>query len=146
MTTSPKNPWLGIIATILGCLAVLAAVLPTWVLPLIQPPPPAGKVIVDTAQKVKDRVIAKAKGIEYKEPERKADWYRILAAAAMTLGAFAIVFAAISFVAHEPWRFAAAAATLGAGAVVFQFSLMVVFAIFGLVLIAIVCSAVGAIF
>ena len=143
MTTAPKTHWLGIIGTFFGCLAVLAAVLPTWVLPIVMPPEPVDKVVVDTAQKIKERVVAKAKGVEYKEAERKTDWYRVLSAAAVTLGALAIVLAAISFVAREPWRFAGAAATLGAGAILFQFSLLVAGALIAVLLIAVILNALG---
>lgn len=143
MTTSPKTHWLGIVGTLFGCLAVLAAVLPLWVLPIVQPPDPADKVVVDTARKIKERIVAKARGVEYPEAERKTDWYRVLSAAAVTLGALAIVFAALSFVAREPWRFAGAAASLGAGAILFQFSLMVAAALIAVLLIAVILNALG---
>jgi hypothetical protein len=116
MTTTQKTHWLGIIGTIFGCLAIVAAVLPTWVLPAIIPPEPVDKVVVDTAENIKDRVAARALGVEYKEPERKLDWSQILAIAAVSLGVLSLVLAAISFVANEPWRYAGAAATLGADA------------------------------
>ncbi len=131
------------IGTFFGCLAILAAVLPTWVLPIVMPPAPVDKVVVDTAQKIKVRVVAKAKGVEYKEAERKPDWYGVISAAAVTLGALAIVLAAISFVAREPWRFAGVAATLGAGAILFQFSLMVAGALIAILLIAALLNALG---
>lgn len=141
MTTTRKTHWLGIIGTIAGCLAVVAAVLPTWVLPVLIPPEPVDKIVVDTAQKIKDRVAAKIKGVEYKEPERKLDWYKVLAIAAVSLGVLALIFAAISFVTHEPWRYAGAAATLGAGAIVFQFSLLVAGVLIGILLLFVILSA-----
>jgi len=141
MTTAQKAHWLGIVGTVVGCLSVVAAVLPTWVLPAIIPPEPVDKVVVDTAQKIKDRVAARVKGVEYREPERKLDWYQIFAIAAVTLGVLALLLAAISFVAHEPWRFAGAAAMLGAGAIVFQFSLLVAGALLGIVLIFVILNA-----
>ena len=64
--------------------------------------------------------------------------------AAATLGALALVLAAISFVAREPWRFAAAAAALGAGAIVFQISIALAAALVAIVLIAVVLGAFGA--
>jgi hypothetical protein len=132
MTATQNKHWLGIIGTIFGCLAIVAAVLPTWVLPVVLPPEPVDKVVVDTAQKIKDRVAARVKGVEFKEPERSLDWYKILAIAAVSLGVLALIFGAVSFVAHEPWRYAGAAATLGAGAIVFQFSLLVAGALLGI--------------
>lgn len=141
MTTTQKKHWLGIIGTLVGCLAIVAAVLPTWVLPVLIPPKPVDKVVVDTAQKIKDRVIAKVKGVEYKEPQRKLDWYHVLAITAVSLGVLALIFAAVSFVVHEPWRYAGAAATLGAGAIVFQFSLLVAGALLGILLLFVILSA-----
>jgi len=143
MTNAPKAHWLGMIGTFFGCLAILAAVLPTWVLPIVMPPAPVDKVVVDTAQKIKERVVAKAMGVEYKEADTKADWYGIFSAVAATLGALAIVLAGISFVAREPWRFAGVAATLGVGAILFQFSLMVAGALIAVLLIAVILNALG---
>ena len=37
MTASIRRPWFGLSATLFGCLAVLAAVLPLWVLPVLLP-------------------------------------------------------------------------------------------------------------
>src|SRR5687768_14707851 len=141
MTTMPKRYWLGIIGTLFGCLAVVAAVLPLWVLPVIIPPAPVDKVVVDTAQKIKDRIAAKIKGVEYKEAARKLDWYNVFAVVAVSLGVLALIFSAISFVAHEPWRFAGAAGALGAGAILFQFSILVAGALLGILLIFVILSA-----
>lgn len=135
-----KHHWFGIAGTFLGCLAIVAAVLPTWVLPIVAPPPPVDRVVVDTAHKIKDRMIAKAKGVEYQEAKRPTDWYQILAVVAVSLGVLALIFAAVSFITREPWRFAGAAAALGAGAIVFQFSLLVAGALIGLLLIFIILS------
>jgi hypothetical protein len=143
METTVKNHWFGIIATALGCLAVVAAVLPTWILPLIVPPQPVDRVVVETAQKIKDRVIAKAKGVEYQEAKRAPDWYQILAAVAVTLGVLALVLAAVSFVVREPWRYAGVAGTLGAGAIVFQFSLLIAGALIGVLLIFVILNYLG---
>ncbi len=46
-STAPSRR-LGIIGSIVGVLAMIAAVLPHWVVPIVFPPPPADKVIVDT--------------------------------------------------------------------------------------------------
>ena len=143
METTVKRHWFGIVGTALGCLAIIAAVLPTWVLPLLVPPPPVDRVVVDTAQKIKNRVIAKAKGVEYQEPKRALDWYQVLAAVAVTLGVLALVLAAVSFVVREPWRFAGAAGALGAGAIVFQFSLLIAGALIGILLIFVILNYLG---
>lgn len=143
MTASIRRPWFGLSATLFGCLAVLAAVLPLWVLPVLQPPEPLDKVIVSTAEKVKARIAAKARGVAYQEPARRTDWYRVLAAAAATFGALAIVLAAVSAVAREPWRFAAVAAALGVGALLFQLLVALATALIVCQLILVVLSALG---
>lgn len=143
MTASIRRPWLGLSATLLGCLAVLAAVLPLWVLPVLLPPEPLDKVIVSTAEKVKARIAAKARGVAYQEPARRTDWHGVLAAAAATFGALAIVLAAVSAVAREPWRFAAVAAALGVGALLFQLSVAVATALIVCLLILVILSALG---
>jgi hypothetical protein len=140
MKTAATHHWFGIIGTFLGCLAIVAAVLPTWVLPIVAPPPPVDRVVVVTAYKIKDRLIAKAKGVDYQEAKRATDWYQILAMVAVSLGVLALILAAISFITREPWRFAGAAAALGAGAIVFQFSLLVAGALISLLLIFIILS------
>lgn len=143
MNSAAKKHWLGTIGTLFGCLAIIAAVLPTWVLPHVLPPEPADKIVVEVAQKIKDRVIAKAKGEEYQEPARKTDWYSVFSTLAVTLGVLALVLGAISFVAHEPWRFAAAAGALGTGAIIFQFSLLVAGALIAILLIAVILNVLG---
>jgi hypothetical protein len=143
METTVKRHWFGIAGTALGCLAIVVAVLPTWVLPIFVPPPPVDRVVVETAQKIKDRVVAKAKGVEYQEAKRALDWYPILAAVAVTLGVLALVLAAVSFVVHEPWRYAGAAGLLGAGAVVFQFSLLIAGTLLGILLVFVILNYLG---
>lgn len=143
MHGATKKHWFGMMATLFGCLAMVVAIIPVWVLPLVLPPDPIDKVVVDTAHEIKNRVVAKAKGIEYREPKKKTDWYQALAATAVILGVAALVFGAISFVAREPWRFAAAAGALGAGAILFQFSLMVAGAVIAVLFMAVVLNALG---
>ena len=96
MTTAPQKHWFGLFGTLFGCLAILAAVLPLWVLPLVQPPEPIDKVVVDVAQRIKDRVAAKVQKVEYKEPATRANLSKVLSAVAVSLGALALVCAAVS--------------------------------------------------
>ena len=100
-------------------------------------------MIVSTGAKVKARIAAQAKGVAYQEPARRTDGYRVLAAAAATFGAMAIVLAAVSAVAREPRRFAAVAAALGVGALLFQLSVAVATALIVCLLILVVLSALG---
>ena len=45
----------GTIGSIIGLLALIAAVLPHWIMPMIFPPPPVDQVIVETGHRLKDR-------------------------------------------------------------------------------------------
>ena len=56
----------GTIGSIIGLLALIAAALPHWIMPMIFLPPPVDQVIVETGHRLKDRLIARAKGIEYR--------------------------------------------------------------------------------
>ena len=143
MDTVARKSWFGITGTAVGCLAIVAAVLPTWVLPVVIPPSPIDKVVVETVQKIKDRVVAKAKGFEYQEPKRTVDWYQTFAVAAVSLGVLALILAAVSVVAREPRRYAGAAGVLGAGAIIFQFSLLIAGALICILLIYVVIAALG---
>jgi len=136
--TKARQHWFGFIGTLLGSLGMLAAATPVWILPVLQPPEPIAKVVVDSAKEIKDRLLAKAQGKEYQEPRRPADLYQIFPAVAVTLGVLALACAGVSTLQREPRRFAVVSATLGAAAIVFQFSLLVV----GVLLIALVVAAV----
>jgi len=110
---------------------------------LVQPPEPIDKVVVDVAQRIKDRVAAKVQKVEYKEPATRANLSKVLSAVAVSLGALALVCAAVSFVVKEPRRFAAAAAALGVGAILFQFSLIIASALLAILLVMVVLNALG---
>src|SRR3954454_1276555 len=96
---------LGIIGSIVGVLALMAAVLPHWVVPIVFPPPPADQVIVDTGHRIKDRVIARVKGVEYQAPkvEKSAgrSWSETASATAISLGLLAILLSVLSLIFRE---------------------------------------------
>ena len=127
-TTSSAAPSrrLGIIGSIVGVLALMAAVLPHWVVPIVFPPPPADKVIVDTGHRIKDRIVAKVKGVEYQAPkvEKSAgrSWSEIASVTAISLGLLAILFSVLSMIFREERLLAAVAATLGTGAIAIEIS------------------------
>jgi hypothetical protein len=138
-----KISWLGNFAVAFGSLALVLAILPTYLLPLLSPPESADKVVIDFARKIKDRAIATVKGVQYQEPQAKRDWYQILAAAAMVFGVLAIIFAAGSFIAKESWRYAVVGSALGIGAVMVQFSLLVAGILVVIVLVAVILNFLG---
>src|SRR5262249_51328110 len=106
-TTSSVVPsrWLGVIGSLVGVLALIVAVLPHWVVPAIFPPPPADQVIVDTGHRLRERLVARAKGIEYQAPKLETTTGDRLSeassVAAISLGLFAILFAVLSLVFRQ---------------------------------------------
>jgi hypothetical protein len=132
----------GTIGSIVGLLALVAAVLPHWVIPMVFPPPPIDQVIVDTGHRLKERLIARAKGTEYHAPQRErtdADrWNDGLAIAAVSLGLLAIVFAVCALIFREERVLAGTATALGVGAIAFQLAIV---AMGALILIVIVYVA-----
>jgi hypothetical protein len=118
----------GVIGSLIGVLALIAAVLPHWVLPVIYPPPPADQVIVDTGHRLKDRLIAKVKGIEYHAPLREKSTASQLSdaasIAAISFGLLAILLAVLALVFREERLLAGAAAALGTGAIAIEISFL----------------------
>jgi hypothetical protein len=129
----------GMIGSIVGLLALIAAVLPHWVVPMVYPSPLIDQVIVDTGHRLKERLIARSKGVEYRAPQRvrsDADrWNDGLALGAVSLGLLAIVFAICSLFFREERLLAGVSAALGSGAIAFE---LAVVAIGALILIAII--------
>ncbi|WP_245329081.1 hypothetical protein [Bradyrhizobium centrolobii] len=140
-------PRLGVIGSLIGMLALIAAVLPHWVVPMIYPPPPADQVIVDTGHRIKDRLIAHAKGIEYQapKPEKSAgrSWSETASAAAISLGLLAILFAVLSLVFREEKLLAAVAGVLGAGAIAVEISFFIIYALIAIAILYVVASIIG---
>jgi len=148
MTSSETNSVLpsrrlGVIGSLVGLVAFITAVLPHWIVPMLSAPPPADQVIVDTGHRLKDRLIARAKGVEYQAPvQEKSAGARLssdLAAGAVALGPFAIAFSVFSLIRREEKLLAGVSATLGIAAIAFEFSFFVIGA---LILIAIIYAVV----
>ena len=148
-TTSSAVPSrrLGIIGSIVGVLALMAAVLPHWVVPLVFPPPPADKVIVDTGHRIKDRVIARVKGVEYQAPkvEKSAgrSWSETASVTAISLGLLAILLSVLSLISREERLLAAVAATLGTGAIAIEISFFMIGALILIAILYVVGNIIG---
>ncbi|MDE5460718.1 MULTISPECIES: hypothetical protein [unclassified Bradyrhizobium] len=138
---------LGIIGSIVGMLALMAAVLPHWVVPLVFPPPPADQVIVDTGHRIKDRVIARMKGMEYQAPkvEKSAgrSWSEASSVTAISLGLLAILLSVLALIFREERLLAAVAATLGTGAVAIEISFVVIGALILIAILYVVANIIG---
>jgi hypothetical protein len=134
VSSAPQSRRLGIIGSIVGLLALIAAVLPHWVLPALYPPPPADQVIVDTGHRLKERLIARAKGVEYQAPrEEESLGHRLssdFSTAAVSLGLLAMVMAVLSPVFREEKLLAGISAALGITAIAVEVSFFVLGVLF----------------
>ncbi|KGT77577.1 hypothetical protein MA20_23715 [Bradyrhizobium japonicum] len=148
-TTSSALPSrrLGIIGSIVGVLALMAAVLPHWVVPMIFPPPPADQVIVDAGHRIKDRVIARVKGVEYQAPkvEKSAgrSWSEAASATAISLGLLAILLSVLALIFREERLLAGVAAILGTGAIAIEISFVMIGALILIAILYVVANIIG---
>jgi hypothetical protein len=139
--TEPRR--LGVLGCIIGLLALAAAVLPQWLLPVLVPSKPLDQIIVETGQRVKARLLAKAKGVEYQsnqEPSSSERLHQLFSIAAVSLGTLAIAFAVFALIRREEKLYAKVAGGLGAGALAYQ---LFALAIGALIVIAIVYAVLG---
>ncbi|MBR0903045.1 hypothetical protein [Bradyrhizobium liaoningense] len=138
---------LGIIGSIVGVLALMAAVLPHWVVPLVFPPPPADKVIVDTGHRIKDRIVAKVKGVEYQAPkvEKSAgrSWSETASVTAISLGLLAILLSVLSLIFREERLLAAVAAATGTGAIAIEISFFMIGALIVIAILYVIGNIIG---
>jgi hypothetical protein len=138
---------LGVIGSLIGLLAFIAAVLPHWVVPMIYPPPPVDQVIVDTGHRIKDRIIARVKGVEYQAPkvEKSAgrSWSEAASVTAISLGLLAILLSVLALVFREERLLAAVAATLGTGAIAIEISFVVIGALILIAILYVVGNIIG---
>ncbi|MGT2436961.1 hypothetical protein ACU4GH_15040 [Bradyrhizobium betae] len=138
---------LGIIGSIVGILALMAAVLPHWVVPILFPPPPADQVIVDTGHRIRDRVIARVKGVEYQTPkvEKSAgrSWSETASVTAISLGLLAVLLSVLALIFREERLLAAVAATLGTGAIAIEISFVVIGALILIAILYVVGNIIG---
>jgi hypothetical protein len=138
---------LGIIGSLVGVLALMAAVLPNWVVPIVFPPPPADQVIVDTGHRIKDRVIARVKGVEYQAPkvEKSAgrSWSETASATAISLGLLAILLSVLSLIFREERLLAGVAAILGTCALAIEISFVMIGALILIAILYVVGNIIG---
>ena len=138
---------LGVIGSLVGLLAFIAAVLPHWVVPIMYPPPPVDQVIVDTGHRIKDRIVARVKGVEYQAPkvEKSAgrSWSEAASVTAISLGLLAILLSVLALISREERLLAAVAATLGTGAIAIEISFVMIGALILLAILYVVGNIIG---
>jgi hypothetical protein len=116
-SSAVKPRRLGVIGCIVGLLALVAAVLPPWVVPAIFPPPPFHQVTIDSRPKLKDLLIGHPNGVDHQvrvRDEGIGDRLRdAFSTAAVSLSLLAIVLAVLSLIFREEKLFAGVSAVLG---------------------------------
>jgi hypothetical protein len=128
MPNSPvQSRRLGVIGCSVGLLALIAAVLPHWVVPAIFPPPPFEQVMDDTSHKLRDRLLGHKKGVEIQTRVRDEGWFgdrvsSAFSAAAVSLSLFAIALAVVSLIFREEKLYAGVSAALGIVALAIEVS------------------------
>lgn len=137
----------GVIGSIVGLVAFIAAVLPHWVLPVIYPPPPVDKVIVDTGHRLKERLLARVKGVEYQTPPREKSTGSQLSDAssigAISFGLLAILLSVLALVFREERLLAAVAAALGTGAIAIEISFLFMGVLILIAVLYVVANIIG---
>jgi hypothetical protein len=116
----------GMAGSIIGLLALIAAIIPQWVIPAA----PARQIAVETGHSLKERVATKLRNLIDKQQETKSGlsdldfWKQRFAIAAVLLALLAIALGVFSIFRREEKLYAGAAAVLGAGAIALQLTIL----------------------
>ncbi len=148
VATSPsrKITRLGIAGLVVAFLALAAAVLSPWVIDALEPDrPPIDEVAADVAVRIKDRIVAKAKGQTYATPANpeRAGWAKAYPVGVIAAGFLAVVVGVIGLVAHHHRRLNTATVAVGTSAIVFQYALLIAAALLLILLIGLIFSSIG---
>ena len=142
-----KRSIIGGIGLAFALLALVAAIMSPWIIDAIEPDQkPIDEAAVDVATKIKDRLIAKAKGQEYIPPVETetgfdiAKWYP---AGTIALGLCGICLGVGGFCRHEDVRITGSSVAVGLAAIVFQYFLLLAAAIIFFMLVGLILSALG---
>jgi hypothetical protein len=125
----------GVAGSLIGLLALIAAVLPHWVLPAVVPAAPAGQIAAERGHTLKERVVAKLKSITHGKHETGAqetraeqsgldEWRQRFSIAAISLALLAIALAVFSILRREEKLYAGVSAVLGGGAIAVQLAIL----------------------
>lgn len=132
----------GIAGLVVALLALMGAVLSPWVLDALDPKP-IDEVAVEVAGRIKDRLVARAKGQPYVAPAESrgfsaSHWYT---GGVVAAGALAVCIGVIGLVCHHNARLNCASVAVGASAIVFQYMLILAAALLLILLVGLVLSA-----
>lgn len=131
----------GLLALVLGMLALTCSVGHFWLGP-IESPPRLEDSIADQAVKIREKVVAKLKGIDTPPEVFQKSWDADqVAMATIAAGSLlAILLAVVGFVRHEPIRMVGSAAVLGGSALSLQYLVIAVCAIVCAIILAAVLN------
>jgi hypothetical protein len=142
-----KRSIVGGVGLTLAFLGLIAAIKSPWVIDAIEPDrKPIDEAAVEVAVKIKDRLIAKAKGETYVPPVQVetglniAKWYP---AGTISLGLCGICLGIGGFCRHEDIRITGSSVAVGLAAIIFQYFLLIAAAIIFFMLVGLILSAIG---
>ena len=142
---SSKKSTFGLVAVILGCIALFGAVMHFWAGPFAQSKP-IEETLAEAAVSIRDAVIAELSG---EEPEGRSvfsgDWDidRVIQVSVAGIALLGIFLAVASFLRREDLRYSGTAIALGGGAIAFQFFVVALAIIAGAILIGFIVNALG---
>jgi hypothetical protein len=131
----------GAAGSLIGLLALIAVVLPQWVLPAVLPAASPEPVAVEVHHTLKERILAKLKPKTTQKQEIRSgpdSWKQYFPAAAMALALLAISLAVLSVFRREEKLYAGMAAALGAGAIALQLTVLFAGAVLAILVLYIV--------
>ena len=104
-------------------------------------------MIVDTGHRLKDRLIARVKGVEYQAPKGEKStgrsWSETSSIGAISLGLLAILFSVLALVFREERLLAGVAAALGTGAIAIEISFLAMGVLMLIVILYVVANIIG---
>jgi hypothetical protein len=118
---------LGVAGSLVGLLALIAAVMPQWLLPVLPSAGRAEPIAVERRHSLKERILEKLKPVTPEKQEARHDpdrWRPRFLAAAVSLALLAITLAVFSVFRREDRLYAGLAAALGIAALAFQLTIL----------------------
>jgi hypothetical protein len=113
-----------LLGLVFGALALILAIIPSYLLPVVYPTPALAAQALDTVDRLKDRAMAKLKGEQYRAAPshrgERAGWYRAAALATAVCAVLAIIFGAVGYVRNELTRACATAIVFGVAALLLE--------------------------
>jgi hypothetical protein len=148
-SSKPKSATWSTIGLAAAFVALAFAVLSPWIIDAIVPKEdrkPIDEVAVEVATRIKDRLVAKAKGEEFvvkPAAETSTDLGKWVPPATIGIGLLGVCLGVVGFTRHESARMSASAVAVGLAAIVFQYFLLMAAAIILILLIGFILSALG---